>query len=182
MRSSLRLVVLIALAATVACSKREAPEPGSAPKRRGPADSLPAGIGTSPPIKNPIGPPKGDPRCSFVTAEDVTAVTGVEVVGREHANPDVCGAYGTGDKELVVIGRRDGGFDSLVGAVPAGMFPVRRELTGLGDAAVEFATGQGPTSQPQIYVRKGDAAVFFLGTGLTEPQLQELARRVVPRL
>jgi hypothetical protein len=186
MRSSLRISAVLALVVFAgACSKREAPD-GTPTKRLNPAESIPAGIGTSPPIgkpeplRPPTGGPKGDPRCSFVTAEDVKAITGVDVVGREHTGPDICGAYGTEDKELVAIGRRDGGFDALVGAVPAASFPTRRELTGLGDSAVQLSSGQG--TQAQIFVRKGEASVFFVGTGLTEAQLQELARRVVPRL
>jgi hypothetical protein len=176
-------LALAASAALASCKAKEdparAPTPGSS--------AVPAGIATSPTVKGTLKPGGGGgsgsgarPQCAFITAEDVTAVVGKPATVHESEAPDACGMFAVDGEDVVIVGRRDGGFDAMVGAVPAQYFPKRTDVAGIGDSAVMFQSSQSGT--PQLYVRRGDTTIFFLGTGLPEAQVQELARRVVTRL
>ena len=186
-RSGYVVLALAAAAALVACKAKEEAkeEPARTPASGSPA--VPAGIATSPPIKEVLKPGGGSgagsgarPQCAFVTVEDVSAVVGKPATVHESEAPDACGVFAVDGEDVLIVGRRDGGFDAMVGAVPPQYFPKRTDVSGVGDAAVQFQGSSG--GSPQLYVRKGDTTVFFLGTGLPEAKVQELARRVVTRL
>ena len=186
-RSRYVALALVAATAAVACKAKEEAkdEPSRAPAPSGSA--VPTGIATSPPIKEVLKPGGGSgagsgarPQCAFITAEDVSAVVGKPATVHDSEAPDACGVFAVDGEDVVIVGRRDGGFDAMVGAVPSQYFPKRTDVSGVGDSAVLFQGASGGSAQ--LYVRKGDATVFFLGTSLPQDQVQALARRVVTRL